>query len=139
MNKMMRISTVVLAVLAWAGLAYAEPGWRASLGVGAEYTDNAGEEHDGEEDIITVLRPSLSYNREGGRLLFQSAYSGDYRYYTRETEDEELLDSSQAQAIYQEYLAEVYRLRGEWAKAAEMAEQVAKAWRRAAERGRISG
>jgi len=89
MNKMTRISIVVLAALAWAGLAYAESGWRASLGVGAEYTDNAGEEHDGEEDIITALRPSLSYNREGGRLLFQSAYSGDYRYYTRETEDEE--------------------------------------------------
>ncbi len=35
-------------------------------------------------------------------------------------------------------LAEVYTLRGDWAKAAEMAEQAAAAWRRAAERGRIS-
>jgi len=36
-------------------------------------------------------------------------------------------------------LAEVHTLRGEWAKAAEMAEQAAGVWRRAAERGRISG
>jgi hypothetical protein len=56
-----------------------------------------------------------------------------------ETEEEELLDGSQAQAIYKEYLAEVCTPRGDWAKAAEMAEQAAEAWRRAAEKGWISG
>jgi len=30
-------------------------------------------------------------------------------------------------------LAEVYAMRGEWARAAEMAEQAAEAWRKAAE------
>jgi hypothetical protein len=53
--------------------------------------------------------------------------------------EEELLDSSQAQAVYKEYLAEVYTLRGDLAKAAEMDEQAAEAWRRAAERGWLSG
>ena len=101
MNRMMQISILVLAVatLSLAVPAFAEQEWKASLGVGAEYTDNAGEEHDGEEDIITSLRPSLSYNREGGRLLFQSAYSGDYRYYTRETEDEELNHDLRVRAL----------------------------------------
>jgi hypothetical protein len=56
-----------------------------------------------------------------------------------ETEEEELLDSSQAQAVYKEYLAEVYTLRGDLAKAAEMDEQAVEAWRRAAARGWISG
>lgn len=79
--------------------AFAEPEWKASLGVSGEYTDNAGEEHDGEEDFITALRPNLSYNREGGRLLFQSAYSGDYRYYTRETEDEEFNHDLRVRAL----------------------------------------
>jgi hypothetical protein len=53
--------------------------------------------------------------------------------------EEELLDSSQAQAVYKEYLAEVYTLRGDLAKAAEMDEQAVEAWRRAAARGWISG
>jgi hypothetical protein len=34
---------------------------------------------------------------------------------------------------------EVYILRGDWVKAAEMAEQAAEIWQRAAEKGRISG
>lgn len=99
MNTMMRTLILVLAVAALAGPAFAEPEWRASLGVSGEYTDNAGEEHDGEEDFITALRPSLSYNREGGRLLFQSAYTGDYRYYTRETEDEEFNHDLRVRAL----------------------------------------
>jgi hypothetical protein len=66
-----------------------EPAWKASLTVGEEYNDNTGEEKNGQDDFITSVRPSLSYAREGERLLFQSAYSGDYRFYAKGTEDQE--------------------------------------------------
>lgn len=99
MNLLTRTIFLALFAMSFTCTAFAEPEWKASLGVSAEYTDNAGEEHDGEEDFITALRPSLSYNREGGRLLFQSAYSGDYRYYTRETEDKEFNHDLRVRAL----------------------------------------
>lgn len=99
MMQIIRPIILALLITILACPAFAEPEWKASLGVSAEYTDNAGEEHDGEEDFITALRPSLSYNREGGRLLFQSAYSGDYRYYTRETEDKEFNHNLNVRAL----------------------------------------
>ncbi len=79
--------------------AWADPAWKASITVSEEYSDNTGEDHDGEEDFVTSLRPSLSYTREGSRFQFQSAYTADYRYYARQTEDEELNHDLKAHAL----------------------------------------
>ncbi len=79
--------------------ALAEPEWKASLGVGQEYSDNTGEERNGKDDFITSVRPSLSFAREGERLQFQSAYSGDYRFYAKGTEDQEFNHDLDAHAL----------------------------------------
>lgn len=80
---------IALLLVSVASSAWAEPEWKASLAVSEEFNDNTGEDHEGEEDFITSLRPSLSYVRDGSRLQFQSSYRGNYQFYARETEDEE--------------------------------------------------
>lgn len=91
MNKADRIFILAIAVLFCLCLpVWAETSWKATLALSEEYTDNAAEEHDGEEDFITAFRPALSLNYDSARLMFQSAYMGDYRYYAQETLDNEL-------------------------------------------------
>ena len=80
---------IALLLVSAASSAWAEPEWKASLAVSEEFNDNTGEDHEGEEDFITSLRPSLSYVREGSRLQFQSSYRGNYQYYAKDTEDKE--------------------------------------------------
>ena len=80
-------------------LAEGEPEWKASLGVSEEYSDNTGEEKNGKDDFITSFRPSLAFAREGERLQVQSAYSGDYRFYAKGTEDQEFNHNLNAHAL----------------------------------------
>lgn len=94
------VFAVLLALFLSAPLvALAEPEWKASLGVGQEYSDNTGEEKNGKDDFITSVRPSLAFAREGERLQFQSAYSGDYRFYAKGTEDQEFNHNLNAHAL----------------------------------------
>jgi len=94
-----------------------EPAWKASLSVGEEYNDNVDEEKNGRDDFITSVRPSLSYVREGERLLFESAYSGDYRFYAKGTEDQEFNHDLKVHALLDAWenflfldLTDTYRL-----------------------------
>lgn len=99
MNLMMRTLILTIVAIGFAGIAFAEPAWKASIGVAQEYTDNVEEEHDGEHDFITSLRPSLAYKREGARLTLDATYAGDYRYYARQTSDEEFNHNLNARAL----------------------------------------
>lgn len=99
MNPIMRIFILTILALVLAVPAFAEPAWKASIGVAQEYTDNVDEEHDGEHDHITSLRPALSYKREGSRLSLDAAYAGDYRYYARQPSDEEFNHNLNAHAL----------------------------------------
>lgn len=108
-----------LVALFWCApfAALAEPAWKASLGVGQEYSDNTGEEKNGKDDFITSVRPSLAYSREGDRLLFESAYSGDYRFYAKGTEDQEFNHNLNVHALLDAWndflfldLTDTYRL-----------------------------
>ncbi len=94
-----------------------EPAWKASLSVGEEFNDNVDEEKNGRDDFITSVRPSLSYVREGERLLFESAYSGDYRFYAKGTEDQEFNHNLNVHALLDAWesflfldLTDTYRL-----------------------------
>lgn len=94
-----------------------EPAWKASISVGEEYNDNVDEEKNGRDDFITSVRPSLSYVREGERLLFESAYSGDYRFYAKGTEDQEFNHNLSVHALLDAWesflfldLTDTYRL-----------------------------
>ena len=94
------VFAVLLALFLSAPLvALAEPEWKASLGVGQEYSDNTGEEKNGKDDFITSVRPSLAFAREGERLQFQSAYSGYYRFYAKGTEDQQFNHNMNANAL----------------------------------------
>jgi len=97
--------------------AWAEPEWKAALSVGEEYNDNTGEDQDGEDDFITSLRPYLSYNREGDRLQFQSAYNGNYQFYAKDTRSEEFNHNARVHALLDAWesfffldVSDVYRL-----------------------------
>ena len=94
-----------------------EPAWKASLSVGEEFNDNVDEEKNGRDDFITSVRPSLSYVREGERLLFESSYSGDYRFYAKGTEDQEFNHNLNVHALLDAWesflfldLTDTYRL-----------------------------
>jgi uncharacterized protein (PEP-CTERM system associated) len=68
--------------------------WIVSPAVTLEqnYTDNAFLTHDDEEnESITIVRPSISLYREGGRATVDLNYAPEYRYYHEETEDDELV------------------------------------------------
>ncbi|MGE4441521.1 MAG: TIGR03016 family PEP-CTERM system-associated outer membrane protein [Desulfomicrobium sp.] len=118
MNQTLRIFLLTIVALGLVGVALAEePAWKASLSVGEEYDDNTDEEKNGRDDFITSVRPSLSYAREGDRLLFQSAYSGDYRFYAKNTQDEEFNHNLNVHALLNAWedfffldLADTYRL-----------------------------
>jgi len=118
MNQTLRIFLLTIVALSLAGFAFAEePAWKASLSVGEEYNDNTDEEKNGREDFITSVRPSLSYEREGERFLFQSAYSGDYRFYAKNTQDEEFNHNLNVHALLNAWedfffldLTDTYRL-----------------------------
>ena len=99
MSLIMRTFLLPLLILFLAAPAFAEPALKASIGVAQEYTDNVDEEHDGEHDHITSLRPTLSYQREGSRLSVDASYAGDYRYYARQTNDEEFNHNLSAHAL----------------------------------------
>jgi hypothetical protein len=93
--------TFILAIFLFSlsGVAFAEPAWKASIGIAQEFNDNVNEEHEGEHDHITSLRPALSYKREASRLTLDAVYSGDYRYYARQTNDEEFNHNLNARAL----------------------------------------
>lgn len=117
MNQTLRIFLLIIVALNFSSYALAEPAWKASLSVGEEYNDNTGEEKNGKDDFITTVRPSLSYAREGERLQFQSAYRGDYRYYAKNTEDEEFNHNLNVHALLDAWenflfldLTDTYRL-----------------------------
>ncbi len=63
MNQTLRTFLLTIMALSLAGSALAEPEWKASLGVGQEYSDNTDEEKNGRDDFITSVRPSFSYVR----------------------------------------------------------------------------
>jgi len=117
MNQTLRIYLLTIVALSLSVFAFAEPAWKASLSVGEEYNDNTDEEKNGREDFITSVRPSLSYVREGERFLFESAYSGDYRFYAKNTQDEEFNHNLIVHALLDAWenflfleLADTYRL-----------------------------
>ncbi|GAB6112248.1 TIGR03016 family PEP-CTERM system-associated outer membrane protein [Desulfomicrobium salsuginis] len=90
---------ITVCFVAVASGVWAEPAWQASVSVSEEFNDNTKEERHGEEDYVTALRPALSYKNEGGRLEFDAAYRGDYRYYARQTRDEEFNHDLRAHAL----------------------------------------
>ena len=117
MNQTLRIFLLTIVALSFSGFAFAEPAWKASLSVGEEYNDNTDEEKNGRDDFVTTVRPSLSYAREGERFLFQSAYSGDYRFYAKNTQDEEFNHNLNVHALLDAWedfffldLTDTYRL-----------------------------
>ncbi|MDO9583023.1 MAG: TIGR03016 family PEP-CTERM system-associated outer membrane protein [Desulfomicrobium sp.] len=115
---LLRHAVLVALFLSMPLAAFAEePAWKASLSVGEEYNDNVDEEKSGRDDFITSVRPSLSYVREGERLLFESAYSGDYRFYAKGTEDQEFNHNLRVHALLDAWenflfldLTDTYRL-----------------------------
>lgn len=117
MNQTLRTFLLTIVALSLAGSALGEPAWKASLGVGQEYSDNTDEEKNGRDDFITSVRPSLSYVREGERLQFQSSYGGDYRYYAKDTQDQEFNHNLNVHALLDAWdsflfldLTDTYRL-----------------------------
>ena len=62
------------------------------------YTDNSLLSHDDpENESITVLRPSISAYREGGRARVDFNYAPEYRHYWEDTEDDELVNFLRAE------------------------------------------
>ncbi len=62
------------------------------------YTDNANLTHEDEEnESITILRPSISAYREGGRARVDFNYAPEYRHYWEDTEDDELVNFLRAE------------------------------------------
>jgi hypothetical protein len=114
---MKRLAIIAVLLAGCLNQAWAEPSWKASLSLGEEYTDNVEQEQDGEEDFITVLTPRLSYARDGARLQASADYKGDYRYYARQTRDEEFNHDLRAKALLDAWdsflfleASDVYRL-----------------------------
>lgn len=99
MNVFIRTLIPMLLMAGFAAQAFAEPALKASVGLAQEYSDNVEEEHDGEHDHITSLRPALSYSREGTRLTLDAAYAGDYRTYARGSSDTEFNHDLNARAL----------------------------------------
>lgn len=61
------------------------------LSVSEEYTDNVYDEKDTQEsDFITRLRPGFTSTYEAARWKWDLAYNLDYRYYARNTHDNDL-------------------------------------------------
>lgn len=83
------ILVVACCVLGGYSLVWAEPAWRASLGVSEEYNDNTREERHGEGDFVTSVKPSVGYRREGSRTLVEADYRGVWSHYAANTRDQE--------------------------------------------------
>jgi uncharacterized protein (PEP-CTERM system associated) len=95
MLKLKKIPTLLGGLgLSTFTLTAAAADWIISPAVTLEqtYTDNALLTHENEEsESITVVRPSISLYREGGRAMVDINYAPEYRYYWEETEDDELI------------------------------------------------
>ncbi len=93
------IAAMVCCVLCVASLAWAEPEWRASLGVGEEYNDNIREERNGEGDFVTNVKPSVGYRHEGAQTLVEAGYTGTWKHYAANTMDQEFNHDARARAL----------------------------------------
>jgi len=118
MSQTLRIFLLTIVALGLAGSAFAEePAWKASLWVGLYNNYTVDDQKHGRDDFITTVRPSLSYEREGERLQFQSAYRGDYRFYAKGTDDQEFNHNLNVHALLDAWesflfldLTDTYRL-----------------------------
>lgn len=86
---MYRYLIVLALILATAPCAWAEPAFRASLGVSEEFNDNVREQRNGKSDFVTSLRPSVGYRYDGPQLIFETDYKGRFSHYAKATRDTE--------------------------------------------------
>lgn len=93
------ILAIVLCGLGMTSLAWAEPEWRASLGIGEEYNDNVREERQGDGDFVTTVKPSVGYRREGARTLVEAGYTGAWNHYAANTRDQEFNHDAMVHAL----------------------------------------
>jgi hypothetical protein len=95
------IAAMVCCGLCVTSLAWAEPEWRASVGVSEEYNDNVNEERHGEGDFVTSLKPLMGYRREGARTLLEADYRGAWNHYAADTRDQEFNHDARAHALFE--------------------------------------
>ncbi len=96
---MKRILAIMLCGLGLTSLAWAEPEWRASLGIGEEYNDNIREERHGEGDFVSSAKPSVGLRHEGAQTLVEAGYTGTWKHYAANTRDQEFNHDARAHAL----------------------------------------
>lgn len=94
------VAIVMCGVLV-ASLAWAEPEWRASVGIGEEYNDNTNEKRHGKGDFVTTLEPAVGYRHEGVRTLLEGEYRGTWNHYADNTRDQEFNHDARAHALFE--------------------------------------